>query len=160
MSAAPFYLVQCAKEKAAGPCRARLLYRGDWFTKARAFVESTGHEWRILSAEYGVVHPDRVIDTYDKCVRDMGRESRDAWGIMCAGMLHNLLHAHTGPVVFLAGLHYREAILVRPATRSSNAGPRNYPFVARATVPMDGLGIGQQKAWLKAQTQLMEVARG
>ncbi|WP_323494239.1 DUF6884 domain-containing protein [Sphingomonas sp. 10B4] len=44
---------------------------------------------------------------------------------------------HAGPIVFLAGRLYREPLL-------AFAGER-------AAVPMLGMGIGQQKAWLAAQ---------
>jgi hypothetical protein len=44
---------------------------------------------------------------------------------------------HPGPIVFLAGRLYRESLL-------DFAGDR-------AAIPMAGMGIGQQKAWLAAQ---------
>ena len=41
---------------------ARELYRSDWFLKARTCVELVGACWFILSAEYGLVHPDEMIE--------------------------------------------------------------------------------------------------
>ena len=36
-----------------------------WFYKARTYVERTGRPWFVLSAKYGLVHPDEVIAPYD-----------------------------------------------------------------------------------------------
>jgi len=42
------------------------LYISDWFLKARRYAEASGCDWLILSAQYGLVAPDRVIAPYNR----------------------------------------------------------------------------------------------
>jgi hypothetical protein len=58
---APLYLVSCVSKKRDTPTTARALYVSDWFIKARTYVEATCSPWFILSAEYGLLHPDAVV---------------------------------------------------------------------------------------------------
>ena len=55
------FLISCVKTKGAMPASAMDLYTSNWFRKARACVETTGCPWRILSAQYGLVHPEQKI---------------------------------------------------------------------------------------------------
>lgn len=132
------YLVSCVAQKAPTRQRAADLYRSDWFRKARAYVESTGCRWFILSAEHGLLLPDTRIDPYDTMLAVMGARGRREWGARVAAQLDTALGAASqGRIVFLAGRHYRTPLLAYAADR--------------ARVPMEGLGIGQQKAWLAAR---------
>lgn len=136
------YLVSCVSQKATEPCAARDLYQSDWFRKARAYVEALRAPWRILSAEHGVVHPDQTIGPYDRTLATMPAHQRQLW----AHWVSRQLSQFTFPpnVVFLAGENYRHPDLMQwlRATRG-----------AAVDVPMAGLGIGQQKAWLLAKTE-------
>jgi hypothetical protein len=63
-------LVGCGKDKTTHPAPARDLYVGNLFVAARRYVEAqmTGRgidAWYVLSARYGLVHPDRVLEPYD-----------------------------------------------------------------------------------------------
>ena len=66
------YLVSCVSRKRATPHRAKDLYISDWFLKARAYVEDTHSPWFILSAEYGLVPPDKVLAPYERTLNKMG----------------------------------------------------------------------------------------
>jgi hypothetical protein len=123
---------------------ARNLYlASDWFTKARAYVDSFDGEWFILSAEHGLVHPDTVIEPYDTALCRMSKQARRRWAVsVWRQLVHNGLIAR--PAVFLAGELYRENL----ETWFSRDGAE--PDSAR--VPMRGLGLGEQKAWLAAHT--------
>lgn len=136
--ARPIYLVACVSQK--GDCRARAadLYRSDWFRKARLYVEHTGAPWYILSAAHGLVRPTQHLDPYDATLHDITVAQRRLWGERTARQLcREIGPDHAGPIVFLAGRLYRGPLL---------------PFAGeRAVVPMLGMGIGQQKAWLLSQ---------
>lgn len=56
------YIVQCVGQKLKRPALARDLYCSDWFRKARAFVESQGAPWFILSAKHVLLCPDEVVE--------------------------------------------------------------------------------------------------
>ncbi|EQB33537.1 DUF6884 domain-containing protein [Sphingobium ummariense] len=132
------YLVSCVATKAATRSAAADLYQSDWFRKARAYVESTGCRWFILSAEHGLLRPSRRVGPYDTTLAAMGARGRREWGVRVAAQLDRALgRGFRGELIFLAGRHYRTPLLDYAADR--------------ARVPMEGLGIGQQKAWLAAQ---------
>ncbi|RMD89155.1 MAG: hypothetical protein D6811_12745 [Alphaproteobacteria bacterium] len=131
------HLVSCVSKKAAAPAPARDLYLSDWFRKARAFVESQGGLWYILSAKYGLVQPDEIIEPYDRTLRTMPISARKEWAQRVVNQLERE-KLHAGKIVVLAGRRYREFLM--PALRR---------MADTVEVPMDGLGIGRQLAWLK-----------
>ncbi len=140
---APIFLISCTKTKAPAACAAGDLYQSDWFRKARAYVEAKGGRWFILSAEHGLVDPEAIVAPYETTLCRMRKPARRAWAVRVYDQL--LEHGLTcsGPVVILAGELYRENL-----ERWLNSGGRN----PRCSVPMRGLGLGQQKAWLAAHT--------
>ncbi|UXT97982.1 DUF6884 domain-containing protein [Agrobacterium tumefaciens] len=131
---APLHLVACVKEKAAQPMPAAQLYRSVWFRKARAFVEAKHAPWLVLSALHGVVDPEDIIAPYEHTLMTMGATERRAWGERVVAQLIKRGYDDGSPVIILAGSRYREPI-------SRWLGDR-------ASVPMQGLAIGQQLAWL------------
>lgn len=139
-------LVACVTQKLDHPAPARDLYRSDWFRKARAYVEATGAPWYILSAAHGLVAPDHVLEPYDATLRAFSALQRRLWGENTARQLASLDAVDpAASIVFLAGRLYREPLLDVAADR--------------AVIPMAGLGIGHQKAWLAAHTRTDVVSR-
>lgn len=59
---ADIVLVGCAKSKRPHGAAAKDLYTSDYFSKMRAYAESTGRPWFILSAEHGLVSPDGLLE--------------------------------------------------------------------------------------------------
>jgi hypothetical protein len=139
MNPQPLHLVACVAGKLDRPAPACELYTSDWFRKARAYVETIGAPWRILSAKHGLVHPEQVLEPYNATLGELEHDwQRQAWGDQVALdlKLDNLLPAG-GSIVFLAGQLYRDALTASPM------------FDRYAvSVPMQGLGLGEQKAWL------------
>ena len=124
------------KTKLPRRAAAKDLYISDWFRKARACVESTGCPWAILSAEYGLLHPDEVIRPYEKTLNAMPVAERRSWANEVLESI-DLLLLDVDTVVIFAGERYRE--LVEPGLRAYGVG---------VVVPMQGLRQGQQLAWL------------
>ena len=127
-------LVSCVKDKHTSPMPAKDLYRSDWFRKARRYAESQACEWRILSAEYGLLHPDTVIEPYERSLLNYVLRERAAWGARVIGQLEQL--PSPDEIIFLAGLLYREQLIGWAGNRARN--------------PLARMGIGQQKQWLAA----------
>lgn len=137
---ADLYLVSCVSRKGNAPAQAKDLYQSDWFCKARAWVEQTGQPWFILSAKYGLVHPETVISPYEKTLNKMAAAERRAWAAATIKQLEPHLDG-VESVIFLAGQRYREHL--------------ESPLQSRGIVvstPLARLGIGRQLAWLKART--------
>ncbi len=130
------YLLSCVAQKLAVPAPARELYISAWFRKARSYTEGTGQPWFILSAKYGLVHPDKVISPYDLTLNDMAVADRRQWASRALAQLGPHLDG-VESVVFLTGQHYRK--FLEPPLRSCGLA---------VSVPMEGLRIGEQLRWL------------
>ena len=115
---------------------AKGMYASDWFMKARTLVEAQGWPWFILSAQHGLLHPDKEIAPYEKTLNTMRKAERQAW----ASDVMEALERHLGAVrtiVFFAGQRYREFFVPKLQKRG-----------IQCDVPMEGLKIGEQLAWL------------
>ncbi len=72
-------LVACCSKKLTRTVAARDLYVSTLFKKAAAYAR-TFDAWYVLSAKYGLVAPDEVIDPYNQTLLKMKRSERQAWG--------------------------------------------------------------------------------
>jgi cytoplasmic iron level regulating protein YaaA (DUF328/UPF0246 family) len=129
-------LVSCVSEKAATASPARDLYTSDWFTKAARYASQVADEWYILSARYGLVHPDQVLEPYNATLKTMGKSARQAWAEQVFASL-KLRLSPGDTVMFLAGQAYREFLLAQVARLG-----------CKVEIPMEGLRIGEQMQWL------------
>jgi hypothetical protein len=133
------YLVSCVGKKRPSRGPAKDLYLSDWFIKARSYVEASGCPWFILSAEHGVVAPDDTLEPYEKTLNTMPVSERRRWAEMVMDQMSEKM-PDAKCVVFLAGQRYRE-FLENHLTSQGVA----------VEVPMRGLRIGEQLAWLGAR---------
>lgn len=129
-------MISCVAAKSPEPQPAKLLYLSDWFKKALAYVQTQGGRFFILSAKHGLIHPDAITAPYEKTLNNMPIGERRKW----ARQVRQSLEAELGnledvELVVLAGRKYREFLDVK------------------MTIPMEGLGIGEQKRWLKENTR-------
>jgi hypothetical protein len=97
---------------------------------------------KLLSALHGLVAPDQVISPYERTLVSMSAADCRNWGEGVVRQLEELEYASTAPIVVLAGTRYREPLAAWLGTR--------------VVVPMAGLAIGQQLAWLTARVRDME----
>lgn len=136
LPSADLCLVSCVATKLPRSAPAKELYTSPWFQKARGLVWARDWPWFILSAKYGLVHPEQVIGPYDKTLKKMGVAERRGWADACFDALASHL-AGVKSVVFLAGREYREFLMPALVCRG-----------IRVHVPMEGLRNGEQSAWL------------
>jgi cytoplasmic iron level regulating protein YaaA (DUF328/UPF0246 family) len=133
------YLVSCVSKKQSAPAPARDLYTSGLFNKARSYVAKMGQPWFVLSAKYGLVHPDEVIAPYDLTLNTMRVADRRLWASRVLTQLEPHLDG-IGSINFLAGQRYREFL---------EASLRSRGLVV--SIPMEGLGIGKQLSWLNRE---------
>jgi len=133
-------LIACSAAKIDDGQRheARDLYQGDLFSKARAYVEATCDAYLILSACHNVLQPTERIYAYDYSMSQHTAFSRPFWDRKTYAQLELLLDPED-TVLCLASAPYRNW-----ATPNLT---HHVPWSVEA--PLAGLGIGQQKAWLK-----------
>jgi hypothetical protein len=129
------YLVSCVSKKADRPSMAMDLYVSPWFSKARDYVERRNSLWYVLSAEYGLVHPEQVIAPYEQTLNRMSVAERRKWAEKVIEQMRSEL-PDAPQIVLFAGQRYREFLLDYFVQR--------YPEVV---APLSRLGIGEQLGW-------------
>jgi hypothetical protein len=130
-------LVACVSKKNSTAIPARDLYISDWFTKASAYVARVADDWYILSARYGLVAPEVVIEPYDEALNRMPVAARRAWAALVTEDLRRILQPGDH-VVIPAGSRYRQGLIGPIRQMGCTVG-----------VPTEGLGIDRQLRWLK-----------
>lgn len=130
-------LVGCVSRKEPTARAARDLYNSELFRRRRAFAEKSGSQWLILSALYGLVHPDAVIEPYEATLKRASKKERLTWGARVVRQLEEQLGSLNGFVFEIhAGEEYVSAL--EPSLRDCGA------TVER---PLKGLAIGYQLQW-------------
>lgn len=127
-----YYLIACCAKKLSRPAPARELYCSQWFQFARDAVEQRGARWGILSAAYNFVLPDAWIQPYDARMSSKTPDQRIDWATNVYNILPRLLPHERGHVI-LGGNDYTEHLAE----------------MLNAELPLQGMGIGQQLAYLK-----------
>lgn len=133
-------LVSCVKSKRSRPAPARDLYTSALFSKIRHLVEAQGARWFILSALHGLMDPADIIAPYERTLLTMGVADRRRWAAEVLEALLPRLRDERRVVMF-AGARYRE-FLIGPLQRKG----------LEIVVPMAGLRLGEQLAWLESRT--------
>lgn len=106
-------IVPCSKTKIwsrnflAGPTPAKDAYISSAFRLHRRYAETFASEWRILSAWYGFLHPEHLIEDYDAKFQPTDLDARNWWRLTA------LYHQACGlprfeRVILLGGDLYRQ----------------------------------------------------
>ena len=111
----------------------------DLFRKAYSYATKNYDFVAILSAKYGLLFPDDKIDPYDLTLNDMSSKERKEWAESVFNQMTVKLKLQDfDKVLFHAGKKYREHLI-----------PKLEKVGIRCEIPLEGLGIGEQKAWYK-----------
>ena len=131
-------LIACCKKKLDRPAPARELYQSPLFQKSLAYAETLKEcglidEVHILSAKHWIVDPDEELEPYDRSLHDLPAGDRGLWALEIFYALSSHFDIEDTNFVFLAGRLYREKLVTA---------------LDHCTVPLEGLGIGEQLAVL------------
>jgi hypothetical protein len=132
--------VSCVKTKADTARPAEQLYISPWFVMARRYAHAIADRWFILSAAYGLVEPDRMIEPYEKTLNKMPIAERRGWAKLVTKQM-DLAQVHGDEAIVLAGLNYRRHLEMPLLDRFKEV-----------VVPMPGFAFGEQLSWLKEHT--------
>jgi cytoplasmic iron level regulating protein YaaA (DUF328/UPF0246 family) len=122
--------------QAAGIC-AGDMYISPLFQKMMAYAHSLKPKRVfILSAKYGLLTPDDVIEPYEQTLKAMKSMERQSWAQSVLSALRQSCDVDADEFVFLVGAIYREHLI---------------PHIKHYTVPMQGLAFGKQLQWLDRQ---------
>jgi cytoplasmic iron level regulating protein YaaA (DUF328/UPF0246 family) len=129
--------VSCVKTKSTTTELAEHLYISPWFRMAREYARRNADRWFILSAEHGLIKPNRIVDPYETTLNRMMIEDRKRWAEHVAWQMEDL-NVKGDVAVVLAGERYREFLMNRLAIRFETV-----------KIPMQGLQMGEQLSWMK-----------
>ena len=132
----PLYLIACSMSKLDRAAPAAELYTGQAFKLSMKAAKAADADVLILSALYGVLEPDDVIDPYECYLGGLPAMDRAIWAITTAAQLAPYRERHA---VILAGKHYAAAC----------------DDFANKREPLKGLGIGQQLRVLKNASEFL-----
>lgn len=133
---ADIVLVGCSRSKAVGASSAAEIFTGAAFRKARDLAIRSGKPWYVISAKFGLLHPDEVIAPYDVYLPKQSPRYRSAWAQWVVAQLSER-HRMQGVVIEAhAGIAYCEP-LIGPLAQAG----------ATLTQPLAGLGLGRRLAW-------------
>lgn len=132
-------LIGCGASKESRPMKAKDLYIGNLFRAARLYAERRNLTWRILSARYGLLDPERKIEPYNMRLCN-GERQRAFWANTAAGgLIYEMRSSHL-EVICLAGADYADPVC---GILESHGIP--------CSKPLRGMQIGERLAWFKAQ---------
>jgi len=97
----------------------------------------TGDCWYILSAKFGLLDPNRIIEPYNTTLVGMNPVAKKLWANRVFAEFKNL-YPSSRAVTILAGRRYREFLV-----------PLLIASCYEVHVPLEGKGIGQQLQWFK-----------
>lgn len=133
-------LVSCVKSKAAGPRPAKNLYTSALFRYQRAYAEECADRWFIISAKYGLVHPDNVIEPYEQTLAGAPVAARREWARRVFRQMESAeLTAGRKTFLWLAGQAYQKELRVLLHAQEH-------------IDPLAGMPFGHRLAWLKARS--------
>jgi len=135
-------LLGCVKLKLEHRAPAKDLYVSPLWKGRRAYAESAGCPWLILSAKYGLLEPEQSVAPYDVALAELTASARRAWGEQIVQALQARFDSLDGMTFDVhAGAAYRSAI-----------APRLRELGATIDQPLLGLTMGRQLSWYRSHT--------
>ena len=116
------------------------MYVSPLFGKMLAYAKSLRpRRIFVLSAKYGLLDLETVIEPYELTLNKMRSSARAAWAQGVLAGLEKQIDLDRDQIAFLAGLRYRELLL---------------PHIQHYSVPMEGMSFGRQLKWLAEQNHV------
>lgn len=134
----PIVFLSCVKSKRNHACSAQDMYTSSLFRKTFSYAKSL-HPKKIfiLSAKYGLLKLDDLIEPYEKTLNNMKSLEKRVWAGDVLSKLRQEVDLQREHFVFLAGINYRTDLI---------------PHIKHYDIPMEGLSFGRQLQWLTEKT--------
>jgi hypothetical protein len=143
-------LLSCTKSKLDKPSQAQDLYSASpMFQKTLEYGKSLKPDkMYILSAKHFLVPLTKVLAPYDKTLKEMPKDEKQAWGEkVISQMKSSGINVDKDKFIFLTGSEYMKPLL-------------EYIPEGNIEKPMEGRRMGERLQWLNSQIKkLHEVAK-
>ena len=128
-------LISCVSQKLSHKAKARDLYISSLFKYNIKYAESMNpYKIFILSAEHGLLSPEKEIEPYNQTLNTMRSGEIKEWAKNVLKQLNKVVDLNNDEFIFLAGEKYRKYLI---------------PNIANYKIPLEGLRIGEQLKFLK-----------
>jgi hypothetical protein len=143
-------ILSCTKSKLDKPSQAQDLYSASpMFKKTLEYGKSLKPDkMYILSAKHFLVPLNKVLAPYDKTLKEMPKDEKEAWGEkVISQMKSSGISLEKDKFIFLTGSEYMKPLL-------------QYIPEGNIEKPMEGRRMGERLQWLNSQIKkLHEVAK-
>jgi len=143
-------LLSCTKSKLDKPSQAQDLYSASpMFKKTKEYgLSLKPDKIYILSAKHFLVPMTKVLSPYDKTLKEMPKDEKNAWGEKVISQIKSLgISPEKDKFIFLTGSEYMKPLL-------------QYIPSGNIEKPMEGKRMGERLQWLNNQIKkLHEVAK-
>jgi cytoplasmic iron level regulating protein YaaA (DUF328/UPF0246 family) len=135
-------LISCVKEKLKTPAKAKDLYISDLFKKSYKYAQLLRpDDVFILSAKYGLLDPEQIIEPYDETLKTKSVAEIKEWSKKVIAALNEKIDLDKSEVIILAGSKYYKYLL---------------PYIRNYKLPLGTLPLGPRKSFLKKQIEEYE----
>lgn len=124
--------ISCSKKKLQFPCRARELYQGELFKKSFFYCLGRFDQIIILSAKYGALNIDQIIEPYECSLNHFTKIQRVVWAVKVEAQLKEM-KVWADEKYFFTGRRYCEF------------------FIGHK--PLSGLSLGRQLEWFAGKAR-------
>ena len=132
-------LISCSKRKNSCPCPASELYSASLlFSLLYKYAKANADRVYIISAKYGLVAEDEVLEPYDETLNAKPAAERRAWAQRVLNQLSQVCDVRKTEFVILAGQRYHEYLC---------------PELPHKSLPLGKLRFGERIKFLKAITE-------
>jgi hypothetical protein len=143
---AKIVLLSCTKSKLDHKAQAQELYSASpMFKKTLEYGKSLNPDkMYILSAKHHLVPLTKVLEPYDKTLKEMPRKEKEQWAEeTLKQMKSHGLNLDKDEFIFLAGSEY-----IKPLK----------PYLKNSQAPMEGKRLGERLKWLNIQISKLNEA--
>lgn len=139
-------ILSCTKSKLDKPSQAQDLYSASpMFRKTLEYGKSLKPDkMYILSAKHYLVPLTKVLSPYDKTLKEMPKDEKEAWGDkVLSQMKSSGINIEKDKFIFLTGSEYMKPLL---------------KFIPEGNIekPMEGRRMGERLQWLNSQIQKIQ----
>lgn len=126
-------LISCVKSKADKPCKAKDMYVSPLFKGMYAYAQAHCDAIYILSAKYGLLHPDEHIKPYNDTLKAKTEKEKKYWSYKVLIQLSKKTNIDNDEYIILAGKEYRKYLIRK---------------IKHYHIPMEDLSMGNQLSFL------------
>lgn len=127
--------IGCVKQKQDKRCTAETLYNSTLFKYALSYAKKLKpRKIYILSAKYGVLELNDIIEPYDVTLNKKNKKEKQIWAYNCYRQLQEKGVNFNEPTVWLCGTNYREYLMQK---------------FTNNIVPIKNMGLGKQLKFFK-----------